>query len=91
MVTRGVSCSQRPSWRRALGVRDRRRPGLMDGVLTRAERTEEGWSLAELLRKKGELLLLQLPMAVADCEECFRQALDVADRLAGVEQNMKLR
>ncbi len=45
-----------------------------------AERTEEGWCLAELLRKKAELLLLRAPMAVADGEECFRQALDVARR-----------
>jgi len=48
-------------------------------VLARVERTEEGWCRAELLRQKGELLLLRdTPSSVTDAEACFRLALDVA-------------
>jgi predicted ATPase len=54
---------------------------LVDDVLARVERTEEQWCLAELLRTKGELLLLRgAPPAVADAEESFRHVLDVARR-----------
>ena len=52
---------------------------LIESVLARAERTEEGWCLAELLRKKGELLSVA-PTAVADAEKCFQRALEVARR-----------
>jgi predicted ATPase len=48
-------------------------------ALGRAERIEEGWCLAELLRKEGELLLLTgASSAVGDAERCFRQAVEVA-------------
>ncbi len=41
----------------------------------RAERSEEGWCLAELFRKEGELLLLTgASSASGDAERCFRQA-----------------
>ena len=54
---------------------------MVDKALARAEQTEAGWCLAELLRTKGELLLLgREPTAVATAEQCFRQALDVARR-----------
>ncbi len=54
---------------------------VVERALARAERTEEGWYLAELLRTKGELLLLRrVPSAVATAEKCFQQALDVARR-----------
>jgi predicted ATPase len=50
-------------------------------ALGRAERIEEGWCLAELLRKKGELLLLTAASsATGDAETCFRQAVEVARR-----------
>jgi predicted ATPase len=50
---------------------------VMERALARAKRIEEGWCLAELLRKKGELLLvLAAPTDVANAEECFRQALE---------------
>src|SRR6267142_2156473 len=53
--------------------------GVVDKALARAEQKEEGWYLAELLRTKGELLLLgRVPSAVAATEACFQQALDVA-------------
>jgi len=55
---------------------------VVDKALARAEQTEEGWYLAELLRTKGELLLLgRVPTAaVATAEQCFHRALDVARR-----------
>jgi predicted ATPase len=44
-----------------------------------SERTEERWRIAELLRVKGELLLLQDPFgAKAKAEDHFQQALDWA-------------
>ena len=54
---------------------------MVDKALMRAEQTEAGWYLAELLRTKGELLLLgRVPTAVETAEQCFQQALDVARR-----------
>jgi predicted ATPase len=50
-------------------------------ALGRAERSEEGWCLAELLRKEGELLLLTgASSASGAAERCFRQAVEVAQR-----------
>ena len=53
----------------------------IDDAIARAERTEELWPIAELLRVKGELVLLQdaAPRAAA-AEDYFRQALDCAHR-----------
>jgi len=52
---------------------------VVDKALAHAERTEEGWYLAELLRTKGELCLLErLPTSVEAAEKCFHRALDVA-------------
>jgi predicted ATPase/DNA-binding winged helix-turn-helix (wHTH) protein len=54
---------------------------VVDKALARAERSEAGWYLAELLRTKGELLLLgREPTGAETGEECFHQALDVARR-----------
>jgi tetratricopeptide (TPR) repeat protein len=53
----------------------------MREALGRAERSEEGWCLAELLRKQGELLLLTGgSTATGDAEPCFRQAIEMARR-----------
>jgi tetratricopeptide (TPR) repeat protein len=53
--------------------------GVVDKALARAEQTEAGWCLAELLRTKGELHLLERrPTAVETAEQCFHRALDVA-------------
>ena len=50
-------------------------------ALGRAVRSEEGWCLAELLRREGELLLLTgASSASGDAERCFRQAVEVARR-----------
>jgi len=52
---------------------------MIDEALEQAERTEERWCVAEQLRIKGELLLMEgaQPAATA-AEDCFLQALEVA-------------
>src|SRR6266850_976148 len=61
-----------------------------DTALARAEQAEAGWCLAELLRTKGELLLLErVPSAVATAEACFRQALDVARRQGALSWELR--
>jgi predicted ATPase len=53
----------------------------MREALARAERSEEGWCLAELLRKLGELLLLAGgSTATGDAEPRFLQAVEIARR-----------
>jgi tetratricopeptide (TPR) repeat protein len=64
--------------------------GVVDKALARAEQTEAGWYLAELLRTKGELLLLErVPSAVATAEACFQQALDVARRQGALSWELR--
>src|SRR6266851_5558661 len=64
--------------------------GVVDEALARAERTEAGWCLAELLRTKGELMLLErVPGAVATAEACFQQALDVARRQGALSWELR--
>jgi len=64
--------------------------GVVDKALARAEQTEAGWCLAELLRTKGELLLLdRVPSAVASAEACFQQALDVARRQGALSWELR--
>src|SRR6266446_4331532 len=61
-----------------------------DAALARAEQTEAGWCRAELLRTKGELLLLRRePTAVATAEQCFHQALDVARRQGALSWELR--
>jgi predicted ATPase/DNA-binding winged helix-turn-helix (wHTH) protein len=58
-------------------------PGLraIDEALTRCERTGERWTMAELLRVKGELLLVQTELkAAVAAEDHFLRALDWARR-----------
>ena len=60
----------------------------LEGVIGRADETEERWGIAELLRVKGELLLLQgVPGAVA--EDHFRQALDWARRQGALSWELR--
>ena len=55
--------------------------GAIDDTIKRSERTEEQWAIAEMLRVKGELLLLQGAVdAAAAAEALFLQALDWARR-----------
>jgi predicted ATPase len=54
---------------------------LVEAAIDHCEHTEERWLFAELLRVKGELLLLQGgSSAAAGAEDHFRQALDWARR-----------
>jgi predicted ATPase/DNA-binding winged helix-turn-helix (wHTH) protein len=63
---------------------------VVDKALARAEQTEAGWCLAELLRTKGELLLLgREATAVATAEQCFQQALDVARRQGALSWELR--
>jgi predicted ATPase/DNA-binding winged helix-turn-helix (wHTH) protein len=65
----------------ALGRAGQNAEGLaaIEEAIARSERTEEHWAMAELVRVKGELLLLQgAPDAAAAAEDHFRQALDWA-------------
>ena len=56
----------------------------------RSERTEERWLIAELLRTKGELLLLQdAPGAAAAAEGQFRQTLDWARRQGALSWELR--
>jgi predicted ATPase/DNA-binding winged helix-turn-helix (wHTH) protein len=53
----------------------------VEKAIAQSEQTEEHWQIAELLRVKGELLLLQdEAAATAAAEDHFRQALDWARR-----------
>jgi hypothetical protein len=53
----------------------------IEEALTWTARTDERWLMAELLRIKGELLLLRAAEgAAASAEDHFRQALDLARR-----------
>jgi predicted ATPase len=59
-------------------------------VETGIEQFEEGWLTPELLRLKGELLLLQgTPAAAEKAEDLFRQALDAAGRQAALSWELR--
>jgi predicted ATPase len=62
----------------------------IDKAIHHSERTEERWLIAELLRVKGELLLLQgAPGAAAMAEVHFRQALDCAHRQGALSWELR--
>jgi predicted ATPase len=62
----------------------------LDVAIEQAEETEERWSIAELLRIKGELLLLQgAPGAATEAGEQFRRALDRARRQGALSWELR--
>jgi predicted ATPase len=62
----------------------------LDRALDWTERTEGRWYVAELLRSKGELLLLQgAPNAVAAADDYFRRALDWARRQGALSWELR--
>jgi predicted ATPase len=62
----------------------------IEEAIARSERTEEHWAMAELLRVKGELLLLQgAPGAAAAAEDHFRLALDCARRQGALSWELR--
>ena len=62
----------------------------IEEAIVRSEHSEERWLIAELLRIKGELLLLQgAPGAAAAAEDHFRQALDWARRQGALSWELR--
>jgi predicted ATPase len=62
----------------------------IEEAVARAEQAEERWLMAELLRVKGELLLLQGgSSAAATPEDHFRQALDLARRQGALSWELR--
>lgn len=62
----------------------------IEEAIGRSERSGERWATAELLRVKGELLLLQgAPGAAAAAEDHFRQALDWARRQGALSWELR--
>jgi predicted ATPase/DNA-binding winged helix-turn-helix (wHTH) protein len=62
----------------------------VEEAILRSERTEERWLIAELLRIKGELLLLEgAPNAAAAAEDHFRRALDWARRQGALSWELR--
>jgi len=58
-------------------------------ALARSERNEEGWCFAELLRIKGELLLLKGELGAAEAGNHFRQSLDFAHRQGALSWELR--
>ena len=76
----------------ALGRAGQAADGLaaIDEAITRSERCEERWDTAELLRIKGELLLLHGGTgAAAAADDHFRQALDWAGRQGALSWELR--
>jgi predicted ATPase len=62
----------------------------IEEAIARSERTEELWAMAELVRVRGELLLLRgAPGAAAAAEDHFRQALDWARRQGALSWELR--
>jgi predicted ATPase/DNA-binding winged helix-turn-helix (wHTH) protein len=62
----------------------------VDEALARSERNEERWCVAELLRIKGELILLQAGTdAVLTAEDHFRQAIDWGGRQSALSWELR--
>jgi predicted ATPase/DNA-binding winged helix-turn-helix (wHTH) protein len=61
----------------------------IDEAIARAEHTEERWAMAELMRVKGELLLLQGAPGAAAAVDHFRQALDWARRQGALSWELR--
>jgi len=62
----------------------------IDEALARSERNEDRWCVAELLRIRGELLLLQgVPGAAAAAEDHYQQALGWARRQGALSWELR--
>jgi predicted ATPase len=62
----------------------------IDEALERSERNEERWCLAELLRIKGELLLIQgVQHAAGMAEDLFLKALEWARRQGALSWELR--
>jgi predicted ATPase/DNA-binding winged helix-turn-helix (wHTH) protein len=62
----------------------------IDDALAQCERTDERWNISELLRVKGELLLLEgAPEASAAAEDHYRHGLDWARRQGALSWELR--
>jgi predicted ATPase len=62
----------------------------IEEAIGRSERSGERWATAEMLRIKGELLLLKgAPEVAAEAEDHFRQALDWARRQGALSWELR--
>jgi len=62
----------------------------IEAAIRYSERSEERWATAELMRVKGELVLLQgAPGAAAAAESHFRQAIDWARRQGALSWELR--
>jgi predicted ATPase/DNA-binding winged helix-turn-helix (wHTH) protein len=61
---------------------------MIEEAILRSEHTEERWLIGELLRVKGELILLQGAPGVA-AEDYFRQALDWARQQGALSEELR--
>jgi hypothetical protein len=76
----------------AMGRAGRIAEGLaaIEETIVHSNRSEERWAIAELVRIKGELVLLQnAPGATEAAEEDFRQAIDCARRQAALSWELR--
>jgi predicted ATPase len=63
---------------------------LIEEALARVGRTNERWCHGELLRAKGELLLLHCgPSAIGDAHACFQETLDMARRQGALSLELR--
>jgi predicted ATPase len=63
---------------------------MIEEAIAQSEHTEERWLIAELLRVKGELILLQdAPEAATAAEGHFREALDWAHRQGALSWELR--
>jgi len=63
---------------------------MIEEAIAQSEHTEERWLIAELLRVKGELILLQdAPEAAASAEGRFRQAFDWSRRQGALSWELR--
>jgi predicted ATPase len=62
---------------------------VLDEALSVVHSNDEHYYEAELYRLKGELLLLQTPVAEQQAESCFQYAMNIADHLC--EKSLELR
>ena len=62
----------------------------IDGAVERAERNEEGWCIADLLRIKGELMLQEAaPGAASAAAALFRRSIDIARAQSAVSWELR--
>jgi hypothetical protein len=62
----------------------------IDDALAQCERTDERWNISELLRMKGELLLLEgAPKAAVAAEDHYQQGLDWARRQGALSWELR--